>query len=69
MDPDIERLRRIADDLDAAKADWLATRERLYAERAKIVRRLRADKGWSLGQLADKLGVSRTRVQQYEAGK
>jgi hypothetical protein len=39
----------------------------LRAERSQLVRRLR-EQGWTLGRLAGEFGVTRTRIQQYEAG-
>jgi DNA-binding transcriptional regulator YiaG len=64
---DLERLSAIGKEITAARDDAARRMATLRAERAEVVRRLRAA-GWSLGALAARYGVSRTRVQQWEAG-
>jgi DNA-binding transcriptional regulator YiaG len=64
---DLERIPAIGEEIAAAHDDAVRRMAALRSERAKVVRRLRAA-GWSLGDLAARYGVSRTRVQQWEAG-
>jgi len=64
---DLERIPAIGEEIVAARDAAVAQMAALRAERAQVVRRLRAA-GWSLGDLAARYGVSRTRVQQWEAG-
>jgi DNA-binding transcriptional regulator YiaG len=64
---DLERIPGIGEDIAAVRDDAVRRMATLRVERAEVVRRLRAA-GWSLGDLAARYGVSRTRVQQWEAG-
>jgi DNA-binding transcriptional regulator YiaG len=64
---DLERISAIGKEIAAARDDAVRRMAGLRSERAEVVRRLRAA-GWSLGDLAARYGVSRTRVQQWEAG-
>ena len=63
---DLERISAIGKEIAAARDAAVRQMAVLRAERAQAVRRLRAA-GWSLGDLAARYGVSRTRVQQGEA--
>jgi DNA-binding transcriptional regulator YiaG len=64
---DLQRIAAIGGEISAAQAAAVEKMAALRTERAEVVRRLRAA-GWSLGDLAARYGVSRTRVQQWEAG-
>jgi DNA-binding transcriptional regulator YiaG len=64
---DLERIPAIGEEITAARATAEAQMAALRAERAQVVGGPRAA-GWSLGDLATRYGVSRTRVQQWEAG-
>jgi len=64
----LDRIRAIGDEIAAVAADRKAEIKRLQEERAAIVEQLR-DSGWSIGRLADELGVSRTRIQQFQDGQ
>ena len=64
---DLERLPAIGKEIAAVRDAAVRQTAALRSERAEVVRRLRAA-GWSLGDLAARYGVSRTRVQQWEAG-
>jgi DNA-directed RNA polymerase specialized sigma24 family protein len=63
----IAEISQINEEISAVRERAAQATAALRARRAEVVRQARAQ-GWSLGELADKLGVSRVRVQQFEAG-
>jgi hypothetical protein len=67
MDDPLARLRAINQEIADAQARVREQMAALRVERAQLVVKLRKQ-GWTLGRLAREFGVTRTRIQQYEAG-
>ena len=63
----IAEIREVNDEISAIRERTNRETAVLRARRAELIRRARQE-GWSLGRLAEELGVSRVRVQQFEAG-
>ena len=68
MSERLDRLRAINDEIAAVQTRAREQTATLRAERAQLVHDLREREGYTLGQLADDFGVTRTRIQQFEAG-
>lgn len=64
MDEEIARIRTLTAEIGALAGE----QRRRAAERAVLVSRLR-EQGHGLGEIGDALGVTRTRVQQYQGGQ
>jgi hypothetical protein len=67
MEDPLARLRAVNEEIAAAQARVREQTAALRAERAQLVGKLR-EQGWTLGRLAKEFGVTRTQIQQYEAG-
>jgi ribosome-binding protein aMBF1 (putative translation factor) len=65
----IGRIKEIGDEIAAISAEAKQRVDALQAERAELVGKARSEEGWSLGQLAEELDLSRTRVQQLQDGQ
>ncbi len=63
----IAEIREVNDEISAIRERTNRETAVLRARRAELIRQARQE-GWSLGRLADELGISRVRVQQFEAG-
>jgi ribosome-binding protein aMBF1 (putative translation factor) len=67
-EPDvIAEIRQVNDEISAIRERANQATAALRSRRAELIRAARAQ-GWSLGDLARDLGVSRVRIQQFESG-
>jgi DNA-directed RNA polymerase specialized sigma24 family protein len=64
----IGRIKAIGSEIAAISAETKRRVDALQAERAELVAGLRG-KGWSLSEIADALGISKTRVRQLQVGQ
>jgi ribosome-binding protein aMBF1 (putative translation factor) len=63
----IAEIREVNEQISALRERTNRETAALRARRSQLIREARQE-GWSLGRLAEELGVSRVRVQQFEAG-
>ncbi len=63
----IAEIREIGNEIATIRERANEATAALRARRAELVRQAR-EQGWSIGELARHLGVSRVRIQQFQAG-
>jgi Homeodomain-like domain len=67
-DATVERIRELTAEIDEAVARHLADLQVKAAERARLLRQLHEQQGWSMRRIAEEVGLSFPRVQQILAG-